>query len=203
MRGFGEPSEQQEGLVFGEHVTARPYPWGFGDPSAGADYASQPDAGFGDIIPEAVLGILRVPSRDLPDDGGLFIQIEGTFPGLGTERLVSEAGPFQIQLLDVHTGERYPKDVVGCHSGLIGKGNKCFTDLRHEKLGFVLPPLPLSEYTIEIRYGDNLETKIEVPNAFRVVHRTRESETYGARSNLSSVFKTGARLSDLEELRGK
>lgn len=203
MRGFGEPSEQRQGKVFSTHTTGILYPWGFGDPDAGVDYASQPDAGFGDILPAAGLGMLLSPTRDLPDDGGIFIEVNGIFPALGNSPLVTEAGPFQVQLLDIHTGERYPKDVVGCHSGIIGKGNKCYTNLRHSKLGFVLPPLPLSEYTIEIRYGDSLETLITLVNAFRIVHRTREVETYGARSHLSSVLNPGARLSDLETLRGK
>ena len=202
MRGFGEPSEQREIKVFEDLNTTRPYPWGFGDPSAGVDYEEQPDAGFGDVVPDAILQILQMPSRDLPDDGGIIVSIRGDFPALGTQRGREGAGPFQIQLLDIHTGQRYPKDRVGCHSGLVGKGGNCQTDASHRILKFVLPPLPLSEYTIEIRYGDNFRTKIVMPNAIRIVHRTREQETYGARSNLSEVFYPGARLHSMEKLRG-
>ncbi len=202
MRGFGEPSEQREGRVFGDLNTTRPYAWGFGDPSTGVDYAAQPDAGFGDIVPDALLHSLHMPTSDLPDDGGIIVTILGEFPALGKQKNVTAAGPFRVQLLDVHTGERYPKDMPGCHSGLIGKGSNCSTDLRHSELRFVLPPLPLSEYTVEIRYGNNFETRIEFFNAFRIVHRTRESETYSGRSHLSVVFNTGARLPQMEKIRG-
>lgn len=203
MRGFGEPSQQQEGKVFGDFNTTRPYAWGFGDPSTGVDYAEQPDAGFGDVVPESILQVLQMPTRDLPDDGGIIVTLVGQFPDLGNQKGVQGAGPFLVTLVDAHTGEKYPKDMVGCHSGLIGKGNQCTTDLRHEKLRFVLPPLPLSEYSIEIRYGDNFRQTISFPNAFRVVHRTREIETYGARSNLSTVFNAGPRLEQMEKLRGE
>ncbi len=202
MRGFGEPSEQREGRVFGDFNTTRLYPWGFGDPSAGVDYEEQPDAGFGDVIPDAILQVLLTPNRDLPDDGGIILTILGDFPSLGKQKGFEGAGPFQIQLLDIHTNERYPKDRVGCHSGLIGEGGKCRTGILHQKLKFVLPPLPLSEYTIEIRYGDNFRNLISMPNAFRIVHRSREQETYGGRTNLSTVFNTGPRLASMEKLRG-
>lgn len=202
MRGFGEPSEQRESKVFGDFDTTRLYPWGFGDPSAGADYVEQPDAGFGDVVPESILQVLQMPTRDLPDDGGIIITVVGDFPDLGCQVGIKRAGPFLVELVDVHTGDVYPKDMTGCHSGLIGKGSNCETDLRHKKLRFVLPPLPLSEYSIKIRYGDNFVQAIVFANAFRIVHRTREIETYGAREQLSTVFNAGPRLIQMEKLRG-
>lgn len=205
MRGFGEPSEQVEILVFGDKTTARPYPWGFGDPYSGSgiDLQAQPDLGFGDVMPEANLGVLLVPTRDLPDDGGLIIEISGDWPDLGAQKGEAGAGPFQIRLRDASTGIAYPKETVGCHGGRIGSGTRCFTDVRHEVLSFVLPPLPLSVFSIEIRYGDGFRTLITIPDAFRVVHRSRASEIYGGRANLSTRFETGPRLSDLETLRGQ
>lgn len=203
MRGFGEPSEQVEMRVFGDRITSRPYPWGFGDPSEGADYQAQPDAGFGDILPDVVLGVLLISGRDLPDDGGILLKVAGDYPSLGFRRGLEAAGPFQVQLKDVHSGDRYPKDMTGCHSGIVGKGNECFTDVHHKRLSFVLPPLPLSEFSIEIRHGDFLENLIVIPSAFRVVHRTREAETYGGRSHISAILNPGARFPDLEKSRGE
>ena len=60
MRGFGEPSSQVESSVFGL-TTTRPYPWGFGDPNrpnSTVNLETQPDLGFGDVMPDARFVIL-------------------------------------------------------------------------------------------------------------------------------------------------
>jgi len=201
MRGFGEPSSQVENSIFGL-TTTRPYSWGFGDPSAAVNLETQPDLGFGDVMPDSRFVILVGGARGVPDDGGVIITLRGHWPSLNKPKGNLRAGPFLVRLKDRVTGLVYPQDEFGCHSGRVGGTWECTTDIRHETLTFVLPPLPLSDFDIEIRFGHNWLGLITLPRAFRVLHRVRASETYNNRKQLAVRFASGPRFPGQEKLRG-
>ena len=204
MRGYGSPSNGVAERAF-EKDTAIGYDWGYGDPSTGVVTPPKIDWGYGDRKPDRFFAVLSAPGQLVPDSGGILLTLRsGSWPSHDAIRMHSRSGPFLVRVKDSATAEVYPKDMFGCHAGRIGHEWKCYTDLRHEALSFVLPPLPPAQYDIEVRHGGaGFPNLIVIPKAFEVVYRTRSANTYNARKVFPTRFATGARIPSLEILVGE
>lgn len=204
MRGYGSPSNGVAERVF-LRDTAVGYDWGYGDPSSGVVIPPKIDWGYGDRMPNRFFAVLSAPGRLVPDSGGILLVLRsGSWPENEGIRLQTRSGPFLVRLRDAATNEVYPKDMFGCHSGRVGHEWKCFTDLRHEALSFVMPPVPPAVYDIDIRYGGvGFPRLITVPKAIHVVNRTRSLNVYNSRVALPTRFNTGPRMPRLEILVGE
>lgn len=204
MRGYGAPSSGSATSIFGL-ATASPFDWGYGDPNANG-LVDDPylDLGYGSVMPNRFFAVLVAARREINDDGGVLIRFRmGAWPDNGAIRMAQRSGPFRVKLVNAKTGDIYPQDMAGCHSGRIGKGIDCETDLRHEELSFVMPPVPPAEYNVEVLYGAGFVQKITIPKAFRVIHRGRNSSRYMGRSAIASRFNAGARTAKLEKPMGE
>ena len=122
MRGYGAPSSGTASTLFGL-ATAGTQDWGYGDPNNGNVRPDYLDLGYGSVFPDRFRAVLVRPgSRLMPDSGGILIHLRmGAWPAHGRVPGGERSGPFLVRCVNASTGDVYPQDMFGCHSGRVGK----------------------------------------------------------------------------------
>lgn len=189
--GWGSPSS------VGAPTAETVYDWGYGSPSNVGTPTAQvvSDTGWGSpylTVSAASLSMLSPPG-DMPDEGGVLVTVLGVWP---------KTGPYRVRLYD-QAGVAYPNDPgkVYCHSGKVGQGVDIFVaNVGTDVLQFVLPPLPVGLFDLEILYGTNFGTTVTVTDFLNIVTRNRVQQVYSVRRRLQPLYKTGPRRSAAERL---
>ena len=210
-RGAGDPDN-------GEILTGQgDFGWGAGDPVPGGWGGALSDpvsVGSGDPERESNTVVFFASVNVLPDDGGEIAVLSAAWPRIG---------PYFIQLRDHFTGKLHPNASVQayCYAPLdVLPTNavrarqspfECQTDIstvivdgeRVRRPGallrFVLPPLPPGLYDAVLTWGAQLEHSAEVPQALRIVHRTRSRAQWSLRATLPPNYNKGAAAPLIEE----
>jgi len=189
--GFGSPS-YSPAPTFND--------WGFGDPTpfdidTEEEYIVGNDTAFGSPRVANVSAFVSGEFSELPDDGGVILEIQGKWHESGfyepVDGVVAARAlfPFAVNFIDSASGDEYP--AIG------EQGNNCITDYRQTKLFAGVPPLPLGVYDIKIEW---LTRAIYIDNAFEVFVSPRCKQTYGIRQHLPEWFNAGPRRADSESV---
>lgn len=181
-RGYGSPT-----LIGGADPAPNSYDWGYGSltPTTWAD--TEYDTGYGspriELITESVQLVLVNGVPWLPDDGGVVVTMMATWPTLG---------PFRVRLRD-QVGVPFPIEGGFCHSGVAGQGFNIFVadTVAPDEMRFVLPPVPVGLYDVEVLWGLNFGSVGVVDDLIDVVFRNRSVPTYRIRHRFPELYKTG------------
>lgn len=174
-RGYGSPT-----TLGGVDGAPNSYDWGYGSPTPTTWADTEYDTGYGsprtELIVEQVQLYIENDPPWLPDDGGVMVGLLAQWPVLG---------PYRVRLRD-QAGVAYPDDGTFCHSGKLGQGSDVYVaDVSaSDELRFVLPPVPVGNYDVEVMWGLNYGSLGVVPGLIDVVFRTRCMPTYRVRSRL-------------------
>jgi hypothetical protein len=174
-RGYGSPT-----LIGGVDPAPNSYDWGYGSPTPTTWDATEYDTGYGapriELITESVQLVLESGVPWLPDSGGVIVTMVATWP---------TTGPFRVRLRD-QTGVPYPIEGGFCHSGKVGQGSDIYVAdaTAPDELRFVMPPVPVGLYDVEVLWGLGWGTVGVVDNLIDAVFRNRSVPTYRVRRRL-------------------
>lgn len=165
--------------------------WTFeGEPHPGMFVSVDGIAGVGTFL-GALASFVRTaaPWVFVSDEGGQVVDFRPPAE-IGT-------GPFLVRLVD-NANDIWPDDRLGCWSGEPGRGFEIWTLRDRRRFRFVLPPLPLGEYTLRVLNPAG-DTVLEVPQLFRVVRRQRPWPIgYGFSRAFPQTWPLGDRHPQLE-----
>ena len=215
MRGYGDPAGQEITAFTSDTTTVFPWVLGYGDPDADTVYAaaSHSDSfslvgphgwNYGDPAQLDNSSVLIASSKQVPDEGGVIVELLGDWP---------EIGPWRIRLQQVHTGLYFPGPSTYANSPSPGSGIDVETNkVEVEELGalvtkpgsvlrFVLPPLPTGMFSVSINTVVPLPTsEIVTEDLLEVIHRSRPLEVYTHRRRYPSPYSVGVRELTAESL---
>lgn len=181
-RGFGSPTQ-----IGGVDPDPNSYDWGFGSKTPSTWASTEYDTGFGspriELISAAVQLVLESGVPWLPDDGGVMVTLLAVWPTLG---------PFRVRLHG-QSGVVYPIEGGFCHSGKLGPGSSLFVvdTAAPDTLQFVLPPVPVGLYDVEVQWGLSFGDTSTIEDLIDVVFRNRSVPTYRIRHRYSPEYLTG------------
>lgn len=169
--------------------------WGFGDVEPSPWDGVVRSWGFGDVAPLATLpvSIEGEAGQVFPDDGGEIVTLIAPWPAVG---------PYRVRLI-ASGGAAFPTGgfctapLVVRLGAIVARDNPqvCFTGAARRRLSFILPPLPVDLYSVEVTRNGEVTTLF---NALRVVFRQRCIEDYRIRSAFPGNYTTGPRALSLE-----
>jgi hypothetical protein len=209
--GFGSPSLDSINSDATSTITTTftVFDWGFGSPTGGIfaisytglTETSWPDStAYSDTACGSPFMVFEEPPYISANIGG-FPQEGGSVAKLFTN-LDAGLGAYYIRFYQTVSGAKqyYPSAAHEAYSAIPGEGTALYPRNASTHLRFVIPPLPLGVYSLEILHGPNKIFVFNVANAFRTVPNPRDSETYATRNRFSSVFKVGNRNRIVDEI---
>tara|TARA_R100000152_G_C6748363_1_gene171971 strand:+ start:63 stop:914 length:852 start_codon:yes stop_codon:yes gene_type:complete len=162
--------------------------WGFGSNSPSS--FSGRDTGFGSPYDPSNANVTIEGSfADLPDDGGIRLEIQSDWDSFTPFADQIIAGTFKVTCIKQSNGNRT------LANGLFGKD--CYTDINHTSLIAYIPPLPHGGYNLEISWNFGV---ISISNAFNITLRARCLEFYRYSKRLPNFVKNRSRIFENEKI---